>query len=90
MKASPESFSLFFQLMSLEIADCLWVNTRQTAGVERSPGVGNGYPLQYCCLEDSMDRGIWRATVQETQLKRPSTHTLNTSMYQMPHPTLTA
>ena len=24
---------------------------------------GNGYPLQYSCLENSMDRGVWRATV---------------------------
>ena len=29
----------------------------------RSPGEGNGYPLQYSCLEKSMDRGAWRATV---------------------------
>ena len=26
-------------------------------------GVGNGNPLQYSCLENSMDRGAWRATV---------------------------
>ena len=26
-------------------------------GSERSPGEGNGYPLQYSCLENSMDRG---------------------------------
>ena len=32
-------------------------------GLGRSPGEGNGYPLQYCCLEDSMDRGAWWATV---------------------------
>ena len=29
----------------------------------RSPGEGNGDPLQYFCLENSMDRGAWRATV---------------------------
>ena len=29
----------------------------------RSPGEGNGYLLQYSCLEDCMDRGAWRATV---------------------------
>ena len=29
----------------------------------RSPGEGNGYPLQYSCLENPMDRGAWRATV---------------------------
>ena len=32
-------------------------------GLVRSPGEGNGYPLQYSCLENSMDRGTWRATV---------------------------
>ena len=32
-------------------------------GSERSPGEGNGYPLQYSCLENSVDRGAWRATV---------------------------
>ena len=29
----------------------------------RAPGEGNGCPLQYSCLENSMDRGIWQATV---------------------------
>ena len=29
----------------------------------RSPGVGNGNPLQYSCLENPMDRGAWHATV---------------------------
>ena len=29
----------------------------------RSPGEGNGYPLQYSCLENSMDGEAWRATV---------------------------
>ena len=32
-------------------------------GSGRSPGVGNGYPLQYSCLENSMNRGAWQATV---------------------------
>ena len=32
-------------------------------GLERSPGVGNGNPLQYCCLDNPMDRGAWQATV---------------------------
>ena len=34
------------------------------AGSERSPGEGNGNPLQYSCQENPMDRGAWRATVQ--------------------------
>ena len=32
-------------------------------GLGRSPGGGNGNPLQYSCLENSMDRGAWRAAV---------------------------
>ena len=28
-----------------------------------SPGGGNGNPLQYCCLRNPMDRGVWQATV---------------------------
>ena len=32
-------------------------------GSERSPGEGNGNPLQYSCLRNSMERGAWRATV---------------------------
>ena len=32
-------------------------------GLGRSPGEGNGNPLQYTCLENPMDRGVWWATV---------------------------
>ena len=32
-------------------------------GLGRSPGEGNGNPLQYSCLENPIDRGAWRATV---------------------------
>ena len=32
-------------------------------GLKRSPGGGNGNPLQYTCLENPMDRGAWGATV---------------------------
>ena len=47
------------------------------SGLGRSTGVGKGNPLQYSCLEKSMDRGSWWATVHgvpksQTQL---STHT---------------
>ena len=50
-----------------------------TPGLGRSPGGGHGNPLQYSCLENSMDRGAWWATVHRvaksgTQLKRLSTH----------------
>ena len=44
-------------------------------------GEGNGYPLQYSCLENSMDRGAWRAAVHgviksQTQLSDEVPHTL--------------
>ena len=32
-------------------------------GLRRSPEEGNGNPLQYSCLENSMDRGAWWVTV---------------------------
>ena len=32
-------------------------------GLERSPGEGNGHPLQYPCLRNPMDRGACQATV---------------------------
>ena len=32
-------------------------------GLRRSPEEGNGNPLQYSCLENTMDRGAWQATV---------------------------
>ena len=34
------------------------------SGSGRSPGEGNHNPLQYSCLENSLDRGAWWATVQ--------------------------
>ena len=35
-------------------------------GLGRSPGEANGYPLQYSGLENSMDRGVWQATVHNS------------------------
>ena len=34
------------------------------SGLGRSPGEGNGSLLQYSCLENSMDRGAWWATIR--------------------------
>ena len=36
-------------------------------GSGRSPGKGNGNPLQHSCLENSMDRGDWQAIVTNSQ-----------------------
>ena len=48
-------------------------DTSSVPGLGRLPGVGNGNPLQYSCLENSMDREAWQATVHgitksETQM----------------------
>ena len=50
-----------------------WLSSKESAcntgdqgsipGSGRSPGEGKGYPLQYSCLENSMDRGDWQTTV---------------------------
>ena len=51
-------------------------------GLERSPWEGNGNPLQYSCLENSVDGGAWWATVHKvtqsrTQLKQLSTYSMH-------------
>ena len=42
-------------------------DTGLISGSGRSLGGGHGNPLQYSCLENPMDRGAWRATVQGSQ-----------------------
>ena len=69
----PFSFHLVWYLPSSLMAQRLkrlpamlenWVRSLGSVpGSGRSPGEGNGNPLQYSCLENSMDRGAWRATV---------------------------
>ena len=43
-------------------------------GSGRSPGGGHGDPLQYSCLENSMDRGAWWATKVRNDLARTHSH----------------
>ena len=50
------------------------------SGLGRSPEEGNDNPIQYSCLENSMDRGAWRVTVHgvaknQTQLSNLTTTT---------------
>ena len=54
-------------------------DTGSFLGWGRSPGGGQGNPLQHSCLENPMDRGAWQATVHRvtksrTQLKQLSMH----------------
>ena len=59
-------------------------NASSIPGSGRSPGGGNGNPLQYSCLENPMDRGAWKAAVHGvakswTQLSnRAQTHCIHT------------
>ena len=52
-----------------------------TPELGRSPGVGDGSPLQHSCLKNSMNRGAWRVTVHgvtksQTQTEHASTEEL--------------
>ena len=48
----------------------------------KSPGEANGYPLQYFCLENSMDRGTWQATVHGVaELDMDTTEQLTLSLF---------
>ena len=42
---------------------CNWGDLGSIPGLGRSPGEENGNPLQYCCLDNSMNRGALQATV---------------------------
>ena len=50
-------------------SDCNVGDLGSIPGLGRSPREGNGYPFQYSCLENSMDRGAWQATVSSWDRK---------------------
>ena len=50
-------------MMLLNSYDCNFCKIKPLSGSGRSPGGGNGNPLQYSCLENPMDREAWWATV---------------------------
>ena len=58
---------------------CKAGNLHPIPGSGRSPGEGNGNPFQYSCLENSMDRGAWRAI--QSGLGQVS---ISTDMYWLP------
>ena len=45
-------------------------DTSSIPGLGRSPGGGNGDPIQYSCLENPMDRGAWQVTVHKVAKTR--------------------
>ena len=52
-------------------------DTGSIPGLRRSPGEGNGNPLQYSCLGNFMVRGAWRATVHGVAKESDMTQQLN-------------
>ena len=59
--AQPPQVALVIKSLSANAGDVGGVGSTPRSG--RSPGEGNGKPLQYSCLENSMDRGVWWATL---------------------------
>ena len=49
-------------------------------GLGRSPGGGHGYPLQYSCLQNPVDRGAWWATGHEGHKESDTTERLTLSL----------
>ena len=49
--------------MVKDLSTCNAKDPSSIPGSGRSPKEKNGYPLQYSCLENPMDRGAWQATV---------------------------
>ena len=56
-------------------------DTGSIPGWGRSPGEGNGYPHQYSCLDNSMDRGAWWATVRRITKSRTRLSDLHTRTF---------
>ena len=52
-------------------------DTGSIPGLGRSPEEGNGNPLQHSCLENPMDRGVWRAKVHRVIHNWPQLKQLN-------------
>ena len=63
------TIAIFISLLALIVAQmvenlpAMQETQVQFLSQEDFPGEGNGNPLQYSCLENSMDRGAWQATV---------------------------
>ena len=61
-------------------------DARSIPGLGRSPGEGNGSPLQNSCLGNPMDRGAWWATVHGVRKESDTTESLNNNWTQLsPH-----
>ena len=72
LAAAAATISGFPGSASSRESACKCTDVDLIPGLGRSPEIGNGNPLQYSCMEHSMERGVWGATVNEvTQSDRP-------------------
>ena len=55
-------FSLWYGGSEVKASACNVGDPGLIPGLERSPGEGYGNPLQYTCLENPMEGGVWQAT----------------------------
>ena len=62
-----EEIRAFLVAQTVKNLSVMWETPGSIPGSGRSLGRENGYPLQYSCLENSMDRGAWRAAVHGSQ-----------------------
>ena len=62
-------------------SDCNFRYPGLIPGLGKSPGEGNGNPLQYSCLGNPMDRGTWWATVHEITKESDMAWQLNNKIY---------
>ena len=62
-QGSPHLCNMAPNLPQIQESACNEGDLGSTSGLGRSPGEGNGNPLQYSCLENPMERGAWQATV---------------------------
>ena len=73
--------------MMAQVVKYLFVNADDTRveglipGSGISPREGHGNPLQYSCLENPMNRGVWWATVHGVSVRRLSMHTWGTNNF---------
>ena len=73
-----------FQVHSGKETTCQAGDTRDAGSIPesgRSPGVGNGNPYQYSCLENSIDRGAWQATVHGVTESNTTDHSTASRVY---------
>ena len=67
MKCSLGISNFLEEISSLSHSVCNAGHLDSIPGLGRSSGEGNGNPLQYSCLENSMDRGAWWAESMGSQ-----------------------